>query len=67
MIIKVDGNHRGAPMVTYVCVGGTEISSFYNLYGVKVHKSSVWEKINQCESINLKSPSIGFTQVNSYW
>ena len=33
----------------WVQVDEIEISCFYVLYGVNDHKSSVWEKMKQCE------------------
>ena len=49
LIVKIDRKHRGAGKGPWVPVGGIEISCNYFLYWVKVHKSSVSEKIKQYE------------------
>ena len=41
VIATIDGKHIGAPEETWVPVGGINMTFFYLLYGVKVHKSSV--------------------------
>ena len=51
LTVKFDEKHKVAPKGTEVPVGGIEISWFYFLYGVKIRKSSAWEKIKQCERI----------------
>ena len=45
LIVKIEVKHRSAPEGTWVPIGGIQISCFYFLYGVKFHKSSLWEKI----------------------
>ena len=49
VIAKIDGKHRRAPEIRSVLVVGNEVFCYYFLYGVKVHKSSVSEKIKQYE------------------
>ena len=49
MISKIDGKHGHAPEGTSALVVANEILYYYFLYKVKVHKSSVSEKIKQYE------------------
>lgn len=49
MIARIDGKRRGAPEESWVPGGGTEIPCIFFLYGVKLRKSSVRDKIKQYE------------------